>query len=317
MKTFDRKIDADLWLTGIDHEKASGAYIDPKAGVISFRDFAEQWRLSQVHRPSTAEQVETMLRNHAYPAFGAKPLKSIRHSELQAWVKGLDSKLAPATIEVAARHVVSVFRAAAKDRLLAVSPADDLKLPKAARAEIVPLTVDEVLQIADSIQSRYAALVMLIAGTGLRPAEAFGLTNDRVDWIPKQLRVDRQMVTVGGVANFGPPKTDSSVRTIPMPTFIVEQLAAHVEQYGLGDHELIFSDASSRPIRRNRFGEVWRQAMKPLDFDRKGRTSFATTTPRCSSSTANPSRSCRNASATHQQPKPSTPTHTYGLARMN
>ena len=99
----------------------TGSYVDAKAGRKQFKIYAEEWRKIQQHKPTTAEQVETYLRRHAYTAFGDRPINSIRPSELQAWVKGLESSLAPATIEVVMRHVSSVFKAAVRDRLIAVS----------------------------------------------------------------------------------------------------------------------------------------------------------------------------------------------------
>jgi hypothetical protein len=41
-----------------------GAYTDPRAGRVLFRDRGEQWRAAQVHRATTAAQVETHLRRH-------------------------------------------------------------------------------------------------------------------------------------------------------------------------------------------------------------------------------------------------------------
>ncbi len=66
-------------------------------GRTLFRDYAEQWRTAQVHRPTTAAAVETFLRLHAYPKPGGRPIGSIRRSEIQAWVKALTGVLAPAT----------------------------------------------------------------------------------------------------------------------------------------------------------------------------------------------------------------------------
>ena len=60
------------------------------------------------------------------------------------------------------------------------------------------------------------------------------------------------------------------MRTIPPPTFLVQTLSEHVRHFELGDDELLFTNAKHEPIRRNRFGEVWRQAMKGLDFECKG-----------------------------------------------
>ena len=71
---------------------------------------------------------------------------------------------------------------------------------------------------------------MLLAATGLRPAEGLGLTLDRVDWLRRTIRVDRQLVTINGeLSSLQPTKTSSSVRTIPAPQQVFDELARHVE----------------------------------------------------------------------------------------
>lgn len=81
------------------------------------------------------------------------------------------------------RHVSSVFKAAVRDRLIWSSPMEGLRPPKKPNTEVVPLTVEQVQLIAESIQPRYSALVLFIAMSGLRPGEAFGVTKDRVGWL--------------------------------------------------------------------------------------------------------------------------------------
>src|SRR3954471_4754025 len=84
---FRRKIDAQRWLDEVTASVVTGQYVDPRAGKVSFGDYAEQWRAAQVHRPSSQAHIETMLRRHAYPTFGDRPLSSILPSEIQAWVQ--------------------------------------------------------------------------------------------------------------------------------------------------------------------------------------------------------------------------------------
>ena len=126
---------------------------------------------------------------------------------------------------------------------------------------------DRVMAISEAIQPRYEVLVLLMAASGVRPAEAFGLMVDRYDFDAHRIVVDQQLVTIGGQPTFGPPKTEASNRTIPAPEFLTARLAAHVDKFGLGDQGVIFSGAQRQLIRRNRFGEVWRQTMKGLEFD--------------------------------------------------
>jgi hypothetical protein len=75
-------------------------FVDPNAGRQTVRDYAEQWRLRQVHRPTTAAHVETMLRVHVYPVLGDRPLASVLPSDVQSLVKRLSGNLAPSTVGV-------------------------------------------------------------------------------------------------------------------------------------------------------------------------------------------------------------------------
>ena len=43
-RNFSRHRDAELFLTSIEHAKASGAYVDPLLGRITFAAWAEEWR---------------------------------------------------------------------------------------------------------------------------------------------------------------------------------------------------------------------------------------------------------------------------------
>ena len=50
-RQFKRKGDAVRFLDGIRGDLAYGLYVDPAGARTLFRDYAESWRVSQVHRP--------------------------------------------------------------------------------------------------------------------------------------------------------------------------------------------------------------------------------------------------------------------------
>ncbi|HEX3539752.1 MAG TPA: hypothetical protein VHT75_04840 [Acidimicrobiales bacterium] len=194
-KTFDRKLDAERFLTTVESSKLSGAYVDPGTGKVAFKEYAEQWRAVQVHRSGTASQIETNLRLHVYPRIGSRPMASIRRSEIQALIKALDGELAPATVVLIYRWVVSIFRSALADRVIAETPCREIKLPNVDKPKVVPLSVETVEALIEAVPARYGALVVLGAGTGVRISEALGLTNDRVDWMrSRSVTIDRQML---------------------------------------------------------------------------------------------------------------------------
>jgi integrase len=58
------------------------------------------------------------------------------------------------------------------------------------------------------------------------------------------------------------PKTRSSFRTIPLAGFVVDALAAHIAEHGIGEHGLIVHQLDGRPVDSNRFAATWRAARK-------------------------------------------------------
>lgn len=205
----DRQIDAERFLARIHAQLVDGSYIDPTAGARLFGEYAASWQQSQVHRPTTVAQVDNHLRNHILPTFGARPIASIRPSEVQAWVRDRTEVLAPSTVEVVFRIFAAILNAAIDDRIIARSPATGVRLPRPPKQQVVPPTVEDVTALIDAMPERYRGLVVLAAGTGLRQGECFGLTVDRVDFLRRTVRVDRQLVLTEGPPQFGPPKTQS------------------------------------------------------------------------------------------------------------
>lgn len=268
-RNFDRKLDAQRWL---DEQKAAiitGQYVDPRAGKTTFRDYAEQWRQAQAHRPSSAAHVETMLRRHAYPTFGHRALSTILPSEVQAWTKGLD--LAPATVAVAHSIVSSVMKAAVRDRKILANPCEGTKLPEVDRARVVVPSLEQVEQLTAAMPEHLRALVTLAAGTGMRQGEVLGLTVDRLHMLRREVVVDQQLVKLTGSAPvLGPPKTKASRRTIPLPDVVLEALAAHLAAYDDPERSprLVFTTMLGEPLTRQRFGHLWRPVAATAGLER-------------------------------------------------
>jgi integrase len=269
-KTFRVKADAERWLDTQGADIARGQWIDPSAGKVTFRAYAEQWRTVQVHRPTTASQIETHLRRHVYPRIGDRPIGGILRSDVQSLVKVLSDGLAPATVEVIYAWVSSIFKSAAADRVIGVTPCRGIKLPTVARTKVAPLEAETVAQVAQAVPERYRALIILGAGTGLRISEALGLTIGRTDLMRKKVTIDQQLVGIeDGSPVFGPVKDrHNTPRAIPLPQTVALALAEHIRLFGArtpaepGD--LLFTDVDGAPIRRSRWSEIWRAAADPV-----------------------------------------------------
>lgn len=104
-----------------------------------------------------------------------------------------------------------------------------------------------------SMPERYRVAGLLAAGAGLRQGEALGLTVDRLDFLRRQLRVDRQTLTPAtGEPALGPVKPDASVRTVALADIVLEGVAEHLRHCPPGPDGLVVTYVDGRPVRRNR-----------------------------------------------------------------
>jgi integrase len=277
-KAFDRKVDAGRYVAGVTTALAEGDYIDPAAGKVSFRDYAEKWRADQLHhRPATAAQAESRLRLWVYPVIGDQPMSTIRRSDVQRVVSLAAERNAPGTVEVIYAYTSAVFKAALLDRVVSSSPCVKIKLPERQRQRIVPLSTDQVGVIAGRVDARYRALVLVAAATGLRSGELRGLTVDRIapalhlrTAVPAKrvtLRIDRQLAGIdSGEPVFAPAKTDAANRSVPVGASIAELLARHLAEHGPGNGGVVFSLTGGQPIDRSRAGHIWRAAADGMNL---------------------------------------------------
>ncbi|MDQ7910236.1 tyrosine-type recombinase/integrase [Phytohabitans sp. ZYX-F-186] len=232
-KGFGRKIDADRFRAEVEHSLNVGSYIDPKGGKRTFRDCAEEVRKSLPHRPNTASRWESSLRLHVYPAFGEKPIGSLRPTRMQGFATDLSTRLKPGSVAQVMAVVGAVFNSMVKDRVIGSNPCKGITLPEIEDEEIIPLTVEMVEALADAIDPRYRGLVAVGAGLGVRQGEGLGLETHRVDFLKKRrVRIEQQVqpLTKATVAVV-PPKVKAATRWVPAADAILMELSAHLAAY--------------------------------------------------------------------------------------
>jgi integrase len=155
-----------------------------------------------------------------------------------------------------------IFKSAVRDGVLVVSPCRDIRLPRIVRKQVVPMTAEQVEALINSSPEHIRALLVCVAGSGLRAGEALGLTLEHVDFLRRTVRVDQQMVTVQGKEPYlSSPKTASSHRTVPVPQLVIDALADHIAAFPPGDGGLLFTNRDGKPWRRNRFNDAWRSTV--------------------------------------------------------
>jgi integrase len=261
-RTFSRKVDAQRWIDETTAAMVTGTYVDPKAGKVTVRQYATTWQAMQVTRENTTRNTDVALRLHVLPYIGDRPIASVRPSDLQALVKTLSATLAPGTVGQVYKVARRMFASAVDDRMLAASPCHRVRLPRHDRPEVVVPTIEQITTLVAAVSPRYRALVVMLAGSGLRIGEALGLNVSDVDFLRRTVKVERQRLPSGRI---GPPKTAKSARTVPLGQVVIDALAAHLAAYP--SDGVLFTVATGKPLAYPAWLAIWARSNKSVELD--------------------------------------------------
>jgi len=186
----------------------------------------------------------------------------------------LSAGVTPVTAAKAYRLLKSIMATAVDDGLIRRNPCRI----KGASVEKSPerplLTISQVYAqvyaLADTVDRRYRALILLACFCGLRWGELAGLQRADIDCDPRTIRIARQLCEVPGRPPFlAPPKSDAGKRTVSMPSMIVADVSAHLDAFTMPEAEaLVFTSPHGKPLRHPNFRRgVWYPALAATGLD--------------------------------------------------
>lgn len=257
---FRTKREAELYLASVEVKKARGDYIDASEARATIGDLGEQWMASQTHlKPSSIAVMESAWRLHVRPAWGAKAIGQIRHSDVQQWVSSLSTggndfgkPKSPALVHRCYGILAGILDVAVRDHRLASNPARGVSLPRKVSREHRYLTHEQLHRLA-SASGDHGTLILLLGYTGLRWGEATALRAKDVDLHRRRLHIVENAVFVRGDVIVGSPKTHKR-RSVPFPGFLRAGLEHAVA--GKSNEDLVFpgqfgEHQTTPTIRRN------------------------------------------------------------------
>ena len=274
-----RKRDASAFLAQVQADMLKGTYVDPDAGRVTFRQYADEWLSAATCDGSTRERLERQFRLHVYPAFGDRALAAIQPATIRAWGKSLqDSGLAASYRRNLFNDVSMILNAAVDDRKLLNNPCavKTVRAPRYVPAKVAPWSTDRLASFRAAMRERYRVAVDLGAGCGLRQGEIFAVSPDDVDTSRRVLHVVRQIKIVWGTLVFAPPK-GGKLREVPLPDAVTARLREHADRFtpvpvtlpwATPDGEprtvtVYLSTANSDALRRPSFNaNVWKPAIR-------------------------------------------------------
>jgi integrase len=218
-------------------------------------------------RPRVRELYEGQLRLHILPTLGTVPLDRLQPATIRKWYGALlEDGPGASTTAKCYRLLHAILNTAVEDGLIATNPCTIRGAGAERAAERRIPTVDQVFDLADAVQTRYRALVLLAAFSGLRRGELFGLRRCDVDLDHRTITVavQRQQLA-NGEHLIGEPKSDAGRRTVAIPPEAWQPLIDHLDRFTAPEATAwIFTGAKGGPLREAVWQQDWSRARQSI-----------------------------------------------------
>lgn len=207
---------------------------------MTFTDFTEKWLRDYASTrlaPKTLQEWKKRLNNRILPEIGSIRLSSLKASHIDKFIAdlakgerqdGKKGELSPRTLKDYFTQIKAMLGIAVKWSIISKSPCDKATIPKLRKKPPNTLDQEDLPKLIDALNDKisiHQAMILLSIGTGLREGELMGLTWENIDLQKGTAHIVQSAQYIKGQGTIiKPPKTDSSIRTITIPSFALSAL---------------------------------------------------------------------------------------------
>lgn len=224
----------------------------PRA-VGTFQEFVQDhWepKMLPTFRPSTAEIYRINLHKHLLPYFGDTRLCDLKAADVQEFVvEKAGTGLARNTVKHFRDLLSRILRTAEEWEFVSSNAARKVRLPpKQLKRPPRVITVEQLQSLLLELPEPVRTMVLLCVFTGVRAGELFALRWRHVDFTSGVIQI-RESVHNG---EFGPPKTTSGCRDLPMGSVVLCALLEHRKKPMRAEpNDLVFPSRRGTALGRN------------------------------------------------------------------
>lgn len=211
------------------------------------------------------------IERHILPAIGKLRLSTLQPQQIEDFYVTIKSQTQRNYVHVVLR---SAFRRAVKLRRMPENPCDLVDAPKKPSVRAIPLRMDQVTQLLDSVRGGpWEAMIVTGVLTGMREGELFGLQRSDVDLDAGRISVLHALKEVHGRLTLSEPKSKDSCRVIDLPQIVVQVLREHFakqdERRAVRPSSrgyVFLTPAGTRMRRSNWCASAWPKILKNADL---------------------------------------------------
>ena len=167
------------------------------------------------------------------PGLGAMRLDALEPHIIQSFYNGLlspkkkEKAFSPKTVKNTHGVLHKALQQAVSNGYIRINPTDACVLPRVEKKQIQPLDEDQITKFLRAIKGhQFEDLFLVTLFTGMRAAEALGLTWECVNLENSTITINKQLQTIrggNGECRLAPTKNNKS-RTVSIPPFVVDVL---------------------------------------------------------------------------------------------
>lgn len=249
---YKQKKKAQLEETELKHQLQNGLYIKETTKTLddAFEIYIEVVAPDRM-KPEAVAQQRNYYTRHVKPKFGKRQLTSIKSNEIQQLWKQKQSELANSTIIKCHTVLNRVYKAFIGWGEIRDNPLDGVSKPSANYKKAVTWNKEEASKFLKTAEGHPSYLTFwVLLNTGVRIAEAQGLTWDKLDTTNNLLLVDQQYHE--REKRIVPwTKTNQSRREISLSQAQVDFLLAHKDKQVTPSQFICTTDVGTPHLKGN------------------------------------------------------------------
>jgi integrase len=267
----------------------------PSAGVLrptsSFADLADLWLTDLDLRAlagNTKENYRTCLRLHVRPAFEHYTLAEVTTGRVE-WFLAKQAKVSPSQAKQTRTMLNMLFAYALRHDAIARNPVEGTSQLRRTKATPQALTIDQIAEIRKAAahwrsepglpgpkpDGQVRDIIEVLLGTAMRPGEVLALRPCDIEDLPTGMIASVNGTVVqrkGTGAERQPrPKTDASIRRIPVPEFAAVVLRRRVDAIPTAARtRTIFASRNGGPLSPYNVRRTFREFLQIADLGGSG-----------------------------------------------
>lgn len=199
------------------------------------------------------------------------PIRKINRMMIQQIIN--ENAAHPRTCEIILLTLKQIFNSAKEDGIMLKNPCVDITMPRHIPQEKRALTDEEKQKLRSAVlQPQERLLLLLLYGTGCRPAEAYALNKDDFDFKNGTISISKSVQFDNGrFFSISVPKTNSSIRSVIVSESILKGIKHTLDKISTYN---VLGDNTGQIMSSYKYDTIFKHILQKAGLEGSGITAY-------------------------------------------